>query len=85
MRLLFWFPVWIVLGCSPATNRVIARTVLDFSDALCVVAKADLEVPVILQACQINSDLGPAVRDLVAAHRAAASRERTGCSRDGGP
>ena len=60
--------------CATLTPSKVVRSVLNYADALCILAHAEFDEPAILQACQIERDFAPVVRDLVASQRAAAAR-----------
>lgn len=81
----FWTGVVSLEACSASTNKNVARTVLELADTLCVLNNSERAVSEIKIACAIKGDLDPAIDELLAAHRAAASRAKAAsCAKDGG-
>ncbi len=67
---LFLFPV--LCACATMTPTDVARSALNYADALCFLANPELDEPSLLKACKIQKDLAPAVRSFVDAAAARA-------------
>lgn len=54
----------VAFACTPGEKQT-AKTAIDVASYGCMLANMDLPIPALLQACQIEQDLAPAVKHAI--------------------